>query len=316
MMKQKLFFLLVCLVCTLTLITGCSTPGEGEGSNGSSTVKGGDFTITLNGTEITTDSKDAIVEDSKITIVSGGNYNVSGKLTDGQIIVNVDKEVNINLILNNVDITCSNSAPIYIIEANDAIITLADGTTNTLTDGDKYTYLNAGDNEPDATIFSKADLTIEGGGSLTVKANFNDGIASRDDLIIESTTITVDAKTHGIKGKDQLTINNSTINVTAGDDGIKSTNDKDAGRGYMVLNNNTMTITAVDEAISAIDNITITDGTITIDTRNNAIKSLKTIDIQSGTLDIKTLDDDFIAEKVTGTDKAVVTVNGSTYNFQ
>ena len=312
MMKQKLFFLLVCLLCTAALITGCSTPSDG--GNGAA-VKGGDFTITLNGTEITTDSS-AVVEGSKITISAGGNYTVSGKLTDGQIVVNVDNTTNVNLILNNADITCSNSAPIYFVEADNAIITLADGTTNTITDGANYTYLNAGDTEPDAAIFSKADLTIEGSGALTVKANFNDGIASRDDLVIEGATVTVDAKTHGIKGKDQLTINNSTIEVKAGDDGIKSTNDKDPGRGYIILNNNTMTITAVDEAISAVDNITITEGTITIDTRNNAIKTLKTIDIQSGTLNIKTLDDAFIGEAVTGTDKAVITVNGSKYIIQ
>ena len=310
MIKQKFFFLLICLFCTVGLITGCSNPSGGSNSNIS-----GNYTITLNGSEITTDSTNAVVEGSKVTITSDGNYTISGKLTDGQIIVQASVS-NVNLILNNADIICSNSAPIYIMAANNVIITLPDGTTNTVTDGDNYTYLNAGDTEPDAAIFSKADLTIEGGGSLNVTANFNDGIASRDDLIIEGCTITVNSKTHGIKGKDQLTINNSTINVTAGDDGIKSTNDADPGRGYIILHNNIMTITAVDEAISAIDNITISEGTITIDTRNNAFKTLKGIDIQSGTINIKTLDDDFICETLTGTDKAVITVNGSKYNLQ
>ena len=303
-MKLKIFFL---LVCAAILLSGCVDKGDGSSIAGNSN-------ITLNGTEITTDSSTAVIEGSKITITAGGNYTITGKLDDGQIVVNTDSDV--NLILNNVDITCSTSAPIYIIESKNAFITVPEGTTNNITDGTTYTYLNAGDTEPDSAIFSKADLTIKETGLLNVKGNFNDAIASRDDLIIENANITVDAKNHGIKGKDMLTITNSTINVKAGNDGLKSTNDKDPDRGYLVLTDSTIEITAVDEAISAIDNITIKGGTINIDTRNNAVKTLKTIDIQSGTMTIKTLDDAFIGEAVIGTNEANVTVNGTKYNFQ
>ena len=305
-MKLKIFFL---LICAAILLSGCVDKGDG-----SSSVAGSTHNITLNGTEITTDSSTATIEGSIITITAGGNYTITGKLDDGQIIVNASTDV--NLILNNADITCSTSAPIYIMAAKNAFITVPEGTTNNITDGAKYTYLNAGDTEPDSAIFSKTDLTIKETGLLNVKANFNDAIASRDDLIIENANVTVNAKNHGIKGKDQLTVTNSTINVTAGNDGIKATNKKDPDRGYIMLTDSTITITAVDEAISAITNVTIKGGTINIDTRNNAIKTLKTIDIQSGTVKIKTLDDAFIGEAVIGTNEADVTVNGTKYNFK
>jgi len=304
-MKLKVFFL---LICAMILITGCVEKGVVG-------ISGGEFNIELNDTEITTSSSTAVIDGSKITITSAGNYNITGKLTDGQIIVDAAK-TEVNLILNNVDITCSDNAPIYILSAKNAFITVTEGTTNTFTDGTKYTYLNAGDTEPNATIFSKADLTIRGLGVLNVKANYHNAIASKDSLIIENADITADAKNNGIKGKDFLVINNSTINVTAGNDGIKSTNDKETDGGYVALTDSIITITAVDEAIQAIENVTIKGGTLNIDTRNNGIKTPKTIDLQSGTITIKTLDDAFAAESLIGTNDANITVNGTKYNLQ
>ena len=61
----------------------------------------------------------------------------------------------------------------------------------TVSDGKSYVFANPTEDEPNAAIFSKADLTIYGGGSLTVTGNFNDGIASKDGLIIASGTIAV-----------------------------------------------------------------------------------------------------------------------------
>ena len=46
----------------------------------------------------------------------------------------------------------------------------------------------ASKDEPNAAIFSKGDLTIYGNGSLAVNANTNDGIASKDGLIVAGGT--------------------------------------------------------------------------------------------------------------------------------
>ena len=88
-----------------------------------------------------------------------------------------------------------------------------------VTDGDSYMFEDAESDEPNAAIFSKTDLTINGSGSLTVKANYNDGITSKDDLKIVSGDITVDAANDAIKGKDCLGIKEATVTVTAGGDG-------------------------------------------------------------------------------------------------
>jgi hypothetical protein len=70
-------------------------------------------------------------------------------------------------------------------------------------DGASY-VLEEGTDEPNAAIFSKSDLTIFGAGSLNVDGNYNDGIASKDGLIIKSGTISVTSVDDGIRGKDYL----------------------------------------------------------------------------------------------------------------
>ncbi len=59
---------------------------------------------------------------------------------------------------------------------------------------------------PNAAIFSNDDLTINGGGSLTVDANYNNGIQSKDDLHITGGNISVTAVNDGIKGRDSIAV--------------------------------------------------------------------------------------------------------------
>lgn len=71
------------------------------------------------------------------------------------------------------------------MNAKDTYIVLQAGTTNVLRDGNDYDF-EGEDDEPNATLFSKDDLHIEGEGTLEVYANYNDAISSKDDLEIES----------------------------------------------------------------------------------------------------------------------------------
>ncbi len=139
--------------------------------------------IQLNGDTIRVDGLGATAEGSLVTISSAGIYQISGTLTDGQVIVDTQDEEDVTLILAGVDITSQSSAPIYIVSAEKVILTLAAGFENVITDGDSTVNLDE-NSEPNAAIFSKDDLTINGEGSLTVNANYNNGIASKDDLKI------------------------------------------------------------------------------------------------------------------------------------
>jgi hypothetical protein len=150
--------------------------------------------ITLTGTGATTDSSAVTVSGSTVTITAAGTYRISGSLTDGQVVVNSPGDGTVRLILNGVDIASSSTSPLVITDAQDAVIELADGSQNTLSDATNYVYPDATTDEPNAALFSSADLTITGAGSLTVNGQANDGITSKDGLVIDSGTIVVHAE--------------------------------------------------------------------------------------------------------------------------
>lgn len=219
--------------------------------------------IVLDGSTITESSDNVTVSGSIATITEAGNYSISGTLTNGQIIVNSTTKETIRIILNGAKITCSTSAPLSIMDAKKVIVVLADNTTNTLTDGSTYVYASADVDEPNAALYSKADLTIFGGGSLTVKGNYNDGITSKDGLILRSGNINVTSKDDGIRGKDYLIINDAITTITSGGDGLKSDNEENSTVGYILFTGGTTNVTSTTDAVSAQTNVTVNNGTIT-----------------------------------------------------
>lgn len=61
------------------------------------------------------------------------------------------------------------------------LVTLADGTENTLANGGTFTAID--DNNVDGAVYSKQDLTFNGTGSLTVTSPAGHGIVCKDDLV-------------------------------------------------------------------------------------------------------------------------------------
>ena len=112
------------------------------------------------------------------------------------IIIDADKSAKIQLVLDNANINSNTSAAIYVCEADKVFITLAPGSENTLSNGGEYTAID--DNNIDAVIFSKDDLTLNGSGSLTINASAGHGIVSKDDLVITSGTYTINSASHGL----------------------------------------------------------------------------------------------------------------------
>lgn len=217
-------------------------------------------TIKLNGTTAAITGSGAKAANGSVTISEAGTYVLSGKLTDGQIIVNVTDKETVHIVLNGVTIHDNDSSAIYIQEAKGkAVITLQEGTVNTLSDGKEYVYADDATDEPDAAVYSKGDLTFNGTGTLNVTGNYNEGITSKDDLKIVSGTFNVKSVGSGIKGKDMLAIKDGNITVDAGGDGIKSNNDTDADKGFVAIAGGTFNITSANDGIQA-ETMLVTDG--------------------------------------------------------
>lgn len=216
--------------------------------------------INFDGTNAAIDGTGASFKDSVLTITDEGTYHISGKLDDGQIIV--DSDGKIQLLLDGADISCSSSAPIYIKNSKKTFITLAENSKNTITDGSEYS--NTSENEPDAAVFSCDSLTVNGSGSLTVNANYNDGITSKDDIVITGGIINIVSPGNGIKGKDYVAMCGGSVNIDAGGDGMKASNTSDSSLGYIYIKDGTLNITSGEDGIQAETAFTADGGTINI----------------------------------------------------
>ena len=217
--------------------------------------------ITLNGSSALVEGSGAAANGGVITISKAGTYVVSGTLTNGQIIVNATNEDRVCLILNGTNITNRTGAAIYAPQCDKLILTLADGTENTVTDGGSdYIYTLVDDKEPNAAIFAKDDLTINGTGKLTVNAGFNNGIGTKDDLLIISGNFIVNAANNGVRGNDSVGIINGTFKITAGNDGIQTSNDTNENKGFIIIEDGSFSITAKNDGIQAENSLTITGG--------------------------------------------------------
>ncbi len=298
--------------------------------------------VNLNGSSASSNGSGLTINGSKITITTAGNYSFSGTLDDGQIYVDTEDETIVRLILNNADLTCSNNAAIYVNNAKKVMLVLADGTSNKVNDGISY---SSEEEDANAAIFSKENLTIFGNGSLTVTGNYNDGLTSKDGLIIASGNITVDALDDGIRGKDYMLINSGEITVNCGGDGLKSDNIEDEGRGYITINNGNIDITSGGDAIYGGKDILVLNGeislksgggnnanlssdvsakafksgiviqfyggTISIDAADDGIHSDGDIELYGGTFYIESGDDGIHAENNIEIEKSTITVNNS-----
>lgn len=286
--------------------------------------------ITLNGGNIISDDKGVLVEKSRITITTAGTYMLSGELSDGQIIVDTEDEAIVRIILNNVSIYNSSGPVILIQNAEKAMIVLADGSLNKLSDSpsadSEVSLDNSSEDEANAAIFSKADLTIYGNGTLNVEANNNDGITSKDGLLISSGTISITALDDGLRGKDYVVIKDGNLSINAGGDGIKSDEDEDTNKGYVTIEAGQIQINAIGDAIAARSDLTILDGVFNlitgggitgqltgyaIDEATSAkgLKGTAGITISGGDFTIETADDGIHSNNN-------ITINGGSFRIE
>lgn len=223
----------------------------------------GSVFIQLNGSSASASSDSVQISGTTLTITEEATYILSGTLDDGMIIVNAPDTAKLQLVLDGVNIHCETSAPLYILEADKVFVTLADGTENTLSNGGTLTAID--ENNIDAVIFSKQDLTLNGSGSLTINSPAGHGIVSKDDLVLTGGTFTVNAASHGLDANDSVRITGETsITVDSGKDGIHAENNDDTSLGFIYISSGTMKIESEGDGISAGAYMQIEGGTIEV----------------------------------------------------
>lgn len=230
--------------------------------------------VTLNGSSISIDGSGAEVDGTTLKITTAGTYVIKGILDDGQIIVSASKDDTVRLVLNGASLVCSDGAAIYAQQAEKTIITLAEGTTNSVEDGTIYNA--TGEDDPNASIFSQDDLTINGSGSLTVIGHYNNGIGTKDDLVITGGNIGITAANDGLRGRDSVAVNGGSIIINAASDGIQSNNDEDTSKGWISLDGGTFAITAGKDGIQAETILQVADGVVSLNTGGGSASAVST----------------------------------------
>ena len=245
-----------------------------------------EYTLSLSDHDITSNCSSVLISGSTSTITEAGSYTVTGSLSNGQIRVDTDKESKVRLILDGVSITNANSAAIYVISADKVVIMLKDGTSSSVTTSGNFVQTD--DNNVDAVVFSKDDVTISGNGSLNVNSLKGHGIVSKDDLKIKSGTISVTAARKALSANDTLSVEAGTITLNAGTEGLEAS--------HVLIDGGTVSVQAGDDGVNATwltDSVTpvveINGGQLTIvmgagDT--DAIDSNGNLIITGGNIDI------------------------------
>ena len=247
------------------------------------------LSFSSNGCEIS-DTSTVEVSGKIYKIVKAGIFRITGTMEDGQIQVEVADTDRVTLLLDNFDGKCSDSAVIYVVNADRVYIDLEKDSVNTLTDATTYVFENPADDKPNACIYSSDDLSIKGGGRLNVYANYNNGIGCKNDIDIKNGNISVKAVKNAIKGNDSVTVRgDAEVVITGAKDGIKTDNLDRTDKGYVEITEMAkVVVTCSDDAIQATQNVIITaDASVTVVAASSAVNCDGTSNIAEGSLIIQ-----------------------------
>lgn len=240
--------------------------------------------ITLKNNASKSDSTDVSINKNIITIKADGVYVLSGKLTNGQIIVDTPETSKVQLVLDSVNINNNTSAAIFCRQANKLFITtIGDSVLSNKED------FKSNDEKINGVICSKSDLTLNGDKKLTVKAVYGNAIVSKDDLAVTSGTYTLTAQNHCLKANNSVRITNANLNLNATKDGIHCDNE-DTSKGFVYIESGTIAIKAEDEGIQSSSTVMLCGGEIDIQSSGEGIEG-RYIDISGGKLNITAGDD-------------------------
>jgi len=215
--------------------------------------------IQLSETTAAASSDSVQINGSTVIIKEEATYVISGSL-NGMLIVDAPDTAKLQLVFNGVDITSESSAALYILAADKVFITLADGTSNTLSNGGGFVAID--ENNIDAALFSKQDLTLNGSGSLTITSPAGHGIVSKDDFVITGGTYAVYSASHGLDANDSVRIANAALTIDAGKDAIHCENNDDAAKGFVYISSGNIQAEAEGDGITASGYMQIAGGTI------------------------------------------------------
>ncbi|THF74327.1 carbohydrate-binding domain-containing protein [Cohnella fermenti] len=249
----------------------------------------------------------ALTSGQDVALTEAGVYVLSGDATDVTVVVEAAEDAKVQLVLDGVSITNEDAPAIYVKEADKVFVTTTDSENSLKVTG---TYVADGETNLDAVIFSRADVTLNGTGTLTVVSSEGNGISTKDDLKITGGTYSIQSAEDALEANDSIRIKDGTLTIDAGKDGLHSEHDEDATLGYIYIAGGTMTITAGDDGIQGNSVVQIDGGTIDIPSSVEGIESTY-IQINGGQITVYASDDGINASQKVDSNVRIE-VNGGT----
>lgn len=240
-MKRELSFLLA--VSLAASLTGCAAATAADSTatvlSGSAAAEATSYnaadalTLTFTDSGVTGSGSGVEISGTALTISEPGTYLLTGSCADGSVKVKKGT-AGVTLILSDLSLTSSTTAPITCGKSSVVTIVAADGTTNTLTDAaqNNDTDYPTNTDAENAVIKGKdgAQVVLCGSGSLTVNANGKNGIKSGTtdsetaqdaSLTIRELTLTINAPVNdAINAEQFLNVESGTLTLDAADDAL------------------------------------------------------------------------------------------------
>ncbi len=297
-MAKKLLSLILALALISTFAISTVSAASVDTEDTVSAVVEQSAVLTFSNSSITETSAGSgyTIDGTTLTITTAGTYRITGSCTEGSIIVSKGLS-NVTLILDNLSLSSSTTAPVVVKKSSTVNIHLVG--TSTLTDNEDP----ANETSTDTTVaeaFEGAAVKVKSGSTVTFcgEGNFNavanakngiKGGATASLIFNQSGTINVSgnskyygattsgaAVNNGIASDGSIVINQGTYVIKAANDGIKSTPDAtDETEGTVIDTESAGTVT-------------INGGTFDIDVDGDGIQADTALNINGGTFDIRT----------------------------
>lgn len=269
------------LLLTALLLSACAGSGSGEKQAPESepaavdtaeTLAADHTVISLNGQNAEIRGGGARDEGSAVTISAAGTYEITGEGRDKAIVVDTgDDPMDVTVVLNNASVTCLSGPALHVRQAKHFRLQLAG--QNSLISGSEAMLQNLDPEASGGALYSEDDMDIEGDGSLTVCGYLNNGIACKNDLDLNSGTITVLAANNGVKGNDSVQIKGGSLSVSAWGDGVKSTTLDKEGKGYVEISGGSVTVESWSDGIQAATELRLLGGSLSVTARGDGVEN-------------------------------------------
>lgn len=193
--------------------------------------------------------------EEELVIEYGGEYVLTGEYHQ-TITIDAHDEL-VHLFLNNVTVETAIGPAINIESAGKVVITVMEGTMNTLFDAAYYK-----NDDLNAAVTATCDLTINGLGTLYVCGYYKDAIHTKDVFKVLGSTVQLKAKRYGIKGNDGMVLEPLLLMIESEKNGCQTSNANKEGKGIIDIRGGEISIISGQYALASVSDIYIREGIV------------------------------------------------------